>query len=138
MAGNREFGLRVRSLREAKKLDNPAFSLRKFAQDVGVSATFMSKVETGDFGPPSPERIKRMAELLGVDADELLALARKVDPELSSIIRDQPRAMADFLRTASASGLTDEELRAITDEIRKRKADSQQSQEPKDPQEPRD
>jgi HTH-type transcriptional regulator, competence development regulator len=121
MAGNPGFGRRIRELREAKKKDDPRFSLRKFAEAVGISATFLSKIETGEFAPPAPERIKKMAELLGLDADELLALAKKVDPDLSEIIMDQPKAMADFLRTAKELNLSEEELKKLTQRLRKQK-----------------
>jgi transcriptional regulator with XRE-family HTH domain len=121
MAGNPEFGRRIRQLREARKKDNPRYSLRKFAEAVGVSPTFLSKVETGEFAPPAHERIKKMAELLEVDADELLALANKVDPDLKEIIQDRPKAMADFLRTARDLNLSDEELRKLTERLRRRK-----------------
>lgn len=121
MAGNPEFGRRIRQLREARKKDDPRYSLRKFAEAVGVSPTFLSKVETGEFAPPAPERIKKMAELLEVDADELLALANKLDPDLKEIIQDQPKAMADFLRTARDLNLSDEELRKLTERLRRRK-----------------
>lgn len=116
---NLEFGRRVRELREAKKRTDPAFSLRRFAQAVGVSATYLSKVENGESPPPSADKIKRMAALLGADADELLAQAGKVDPELPAIIRGMPRAMADFLRTAREAGLTDEDINRLTDKIKK-------------------
>lgn len=96
MAGNKEFGERLRQLREERKHSNPAFSLRKFAQEAGISATFLSKIERGEFDPPKADKIIRMAELLDVDPDELLALAEKVDPSLNDIIREQPVALADF------------------------------------------
>jgi len=118
---NPEFGRRVRELREAKKKTNPAFSLRQFAQAAGVSATFQSKIENGESPPPGADKIKRMAVLLETDADELLALAGKVDPDLPAIIREMPRAMADFLRTASEAGLTDEDIKRLTDKIREGK-----------------
>jgi len=121
MPGNPRFGRRIRELREAKKLVDPSFSLRKFAEAVGISATLLSKVETGEFAPPGPEKIKKMAQLLGVDADELLALANKVDPNLSAIIKEQPKAMADFLRTARDLNLSDDDLRKLTERLRKRK-----------------
>ena len=121
MSGNPEFGALIRALREAKKRKDPDFSLRKFAAAVGISATFLSKVETGEFAPPAPERIIKMAELLGQNPDELLALADKHAPDLSEIIKDQPRAMADFLRTAKETDLTEEELRKLTQQIRNRK-----------------
>jgi HTH-type transcriptional regulator, competence development regulator len=121
MPGNPEFGRRIRQLREEKKKADPGFSLRKFADAVGISPTFLSKVEVGEFAPPSPENIQKMAELLGVDADELLALAGKVDPALSNIIKEQPKAMADFLRTAKDTNMSDDELRKLTEEMRRRK-----------------
>ncbi len=113
MARNTEFGQRIRDLREAKKADDPSFSLRQFALRVGISATFLSKIELGVFDPPKAEHIIKMAELLGVDADELLALADKTDPELDKIIKSEPRAMADLLRTARDRGLTVDDLERI-------------------------
>lgn len=109
MAGNVLFGKRVRDLREAKKRTDPAFSLRRFAQSVGISATFLSKVETGQFDPPSAKTIQRIAELLGADQYELLQLADKADPQLVDMVREQ-REVADFLRTAREHHVTAEEL----------------------------
>jgi len=118
MARNAEFGKRIRKLREERKKVDPQFSLRRFAETVGISATFLSKVETGEFDPPAPDKIKRMAELLGEDPDELLALAGRVDPELPEIIREQPKAMADFLRTARDASVSDEQIEAFTQMLR--------------------
>ena len=121
MTGNPEFGRKIRQLREAKKRSDPNYSLRKFAQAIGVSATFLSRMETGDFDPPAPERIKKMAELLDVNPDELLALADKTDPDLQKIIKVLPEAMADFLRTARDVKISETELRKITTRLRRRK-----------------
>ena len=121
MAGNPEFGKRIRKLREAKRKTNPDFSLRRFAKAVGISATYVSKVENGEFAPPAPDKIKKMAQLLEVDADVLLALAGKVDPALSKIIREQPKAMADFLRTAHDQNLSAEDIEKLTRQIREEK-----------------
>lgn len=118
MSGSKEFGKRIRELREARKKNDPAFSLRRFAQAVGISATFLSKVETGTTPPPKAENIKKMAELLEADPDELLALAGKVDSDLSEIIRGQPKAMADFLRTVQAKGLTSEDIRRLAKNLK--------------------
>jgi len=121
MTGNPEFGRKIRQLREAKKRSDPNYSLRKFAQAIGVSATFLSRMETGDFDPPAPERIKKMAELLDVNPDELLALADKTDPDLQEIIKVLPEAMADFLRTARDVKISEAELRKITTWLHRRK-----------------
>jgi len=111
VAGNKAFGDRVRQLREAKLRIDPRFTLRQFARMVDVSPTFLSKMERGEFDPPKPEKIKKMAELLEVDADELLALAGRVDPELNEIIREQPSVLPDLLRTVR--GMSDEQLRKL-------------------------
>ncbi len=118
MAGNVKFGKHIRELREARKQNDPSFSLRRFAESVGISATFLSKVETGEFDPPAADKIKRMAELLKENPDELLAMAGRVDPELPEIIRDQPKAMADFLRTARETAVSEEQLNAFTQMLR--------------------
>lgn len=121
MASHRKkFGETIRALREKKKLTDPAFSLRQFAQAIGVSATYLSKVETDEFPPPSEDKVKKIAELLGEDPDELLALAGKVDSELPEIIREQPKAVADFLRTAKEAGLTAEDFEKLTEKLKKR------------------
>jgi len=112
------FGQYVRTLREEKKKNNPQFSLRRFAKEVGISATFLSKVETDKFDPPAPDKIKKMAQLLEVNADELLAKAKKIDTELSAIIREKPEAIADFLRTARDKNLSEKEIKKLTKQIR--------------------
>ncbi len=118
---NEEFGRKIRELREDKKATDPSFSLRRFAQAAGLSATFVSRMENGEARPPGAEKVKRMAHLLGANADELLALAGKVDPDLPEIIRQRPRAMADLLRTARDQGLTEEEIRGVTEEWKSRR-----------------
>jgi len=115
MVGNPSFGQKIRIAREELKRSNPEYSLRRFAAAVGLSPTFISKIEKGEFAPPAADKIIKMAELLKLDADELLALANKVDPKLSVIIREQPKEMATFLRTVS--GMSAEQLKSLTDMV---------------------
>jgi len=119
MAGNKKFGDHLREIRKAKAKTDPNFTLRKFADAVGISPTFLSKVERGEFDPPRPEKIMRMAELLDVDPDELLALAGRVDPELSEIIRNRPSVLPDLLR--STRGMSDKQLRELAEQVQKKK-----------------
>ena len=117
MTGNVKFGMKIRLLREAKKVTNPAFSLRRFAEAVGLSPTFISKMENGQFDPPKPEKIKKMAELLSTDYHELLQLANRMDPDLAEEVKNQPHLVADFLRTVNDDSLTDEEKKTKTQEL---------------------
>jgi len=110
----KKFGATVRALREQRQI-----SLRKFADKVGISPTYLSKVERDEFPPPGEETIKQIAEALGQDPDELLALAGKVSSDLPAIIQQRPREMASFLRTAGE--LTPEELGRLTKYVERMK-----------------
>jgi transcriptional regulator with XRE-family HTH domain len=85
-----QFSERIRELRKAKNL-----SLRTLAEAVGVSFTYISKIENDklDFGDyPSEDLIQKLAAALGADEDELLLLARKVPPEIRERVFERPDA----------------------------------------------
>lgn len=104
------FGQTVRKLREEKKI-----TLRKMALMLEVSATYLSKIERDEPGSkPSEEVIKKISRVLNQDEDELLALAGKISSDLQEIIRQNPRKLASFLRTAK--GKSDEEIREVADQ----------------------
>lgn len=112
------FGATVRRLREERKI-----GLRKFAQMVGMSPTYLSKVERDEFNPPSEEKIKAIAAALGEDPNGLLALAGRVSTDLADIVQRQirrhPREAADFLR--SVNGLSAEDMERLADAARRLK-----------------
>ena len=110
----KRFGQLLRNKRLAK-----GFSLRRFAELVGISPTYLSQVEQGNCDPPTAERVRRMAEILGENADEMTALAGRVPEDLPAIIQQQPTPIAEFLR--EASGLTPEQLRELTAQARRLK-----------------
>jgi transcriptional regulator with XRE-family HTH domain len=108
------FGEALREKRVEK-----GFSLRKFAQLVGVSPTYLSQVEQGNVDPPTADRVKRMAELFGENPDEWIALAGRVPEDLPAIIQEKPTEFPDLLR--EARGLTAEQLRKLREAARKLK-----------------
>jgi transcriptional regulator with XRE-family HTH domain len=72
------FGKHFRGWREERRL-----GLRKFAKAVGVSPTFISKMERGEGPLPGEETIKKMARIFGKDPDELLAMAGKISADVT-------------------------------------------------------
>lgn len=103
----------------AKRLEKD-FSLRKFAELVGISPTYLSQVEQGKIEkPPTAERVKKMAELLGENPDEWIGLAGRLPEDLSEIIQNQPTEMPELLR--EASGLSSEQLQRLRKHLRKLK-----------------
>lgn len=101
------FGDLLRKRRLAKGL-----SLRKFAELVGVSPTYLSLVEKGKVErPPTAERIRKMAELLDESPDQWIGMAGRVPDDVTDIIKSEPEAMPELLR--AARGMTAEELRKL-------------------------
>ncbi len=110
----KKFGALVRREREAKEI-----GLREMAKMVGVSPTYLSKVERDEFPPPAEDKVRKIARIIGQDADELLALAGRAASDLTDIIRKRPREMADFLR--AAKGLTAEDMARLAREAHRGK-----------------
>lgn len=108
------FGHLLRAKRLAKKL-----GLRKFAELVGISPTYLSQVEQCNVVPPTADRVKRMAELLGENADGWIALAGRVPEDISQIISEQPTEVPDLLR--AIRGLTIEQLRKLREDAEQMK-----------------
>lgn len=110
------FGAKVRRLREERGI-----TLRKFAEIIGASPTYVSKMEREQFPPPGEEKIKAIAATLGEDPDEMLALAGRVSSDLPQIIQRFPREMATFLRTAE--GLSPAQIEELTRRLKRRKGE---------------
>jgi len=70
------FGDRVRT----RRVHGPRMSQRAFAAAAGVDPVTLSKVEAGRVAPWDEPTIRRVADLLDDDAEELLALASQWTP----------------------------------------------------------
>lgn len=85
-----KFGRTIREQRRAK-----GFGQRALAERVGVSFTYISKIENErlDFGDyPSEELILKIARALDADEDELLLLAKKIPEAVKRRILERPDA----------------------------------------------
>jgi transcriptional regulator with XRE-family HTH domain len=92
----KHFGPLVRRVRESKDI-----GLREFAKMVGISPTYVSKFERAEMAPPSVETIVKMAEILDLDADELLGRAAKIPPDIGALLKQRPDEFVGLLRVAS-------------------------------------
>lgn len=122
MGSGKSLGSVVREARLKKEI-----SLRKFAESLDLSATFVSMIERDEIRsakedgglPISEETLEKIAGELELNLDELLALAGKLPSDLSQIIQKHPKEMAAFLRTARS--LSKEQLTRITEEVNQQK-----------------
>ena len=110
------FGERIRRMRKEQNL-----GLRKTASKVGISATFLSRVETGkEQVTPGEETIRKLAEVLGDDFDELMQLAGRISSQVKDYMRADP-GMPEFLRRAQESNISSEKLMELLEKAKKEK-----------------
>ena len=76
------FGDYIKSLRKAKNLTQV-----ELGQQIGVSHTYVSKLETGNLTVvPSEKVIKQMSSVLNAPPDLLLLLTRRLPKDLNDLI----------------------------------------------------
>ena len=106
----KSFGSTLRNLRRQQGL-----GLRMAAEELGVSAAYLSRIEQGKEPPPRPEVIGRMATLLG-GGDALFILAEVAEPHITEFLAKTPSAR-NFLRSVISAGWTDEDFLRLTSYI---------------------
>ena len=75
------FGARIRALR-----DERGISLKQMAEDLGISAAYLSAMEHGKRPRPRPNLVRQICGYFNViwdDADELQALAQRWRPKVA-------------------------------------------------------
>jgi transcriptional regulator with XRE-family HTH domain len=77
-------------------------SLRDLAGGANLDYTYLSKIERGKSRAPSTEALVRIADALDADADELLALAGKVAPDVEQMLIERPSLMDVVRKKAEA------------------------------------
>lgn len=92
---NETFGQWLRRTREGEGI-----TLRKFAEMVERTPTYISKIERGELDPPAEEVLRDVARILKQDVDDVISRAGRVPSDLPEIIKRQPHEMALMLRTA--------------------------------------
>ena len=112
MGDKEQFGAFIRRKREEKEL-----GLREMAKKIGISPTYLSKCERDEFPPPSEDRVREIAKILGCDVDDLLARAGRVSSDISDIIKRHPVQLAALLRTTK--GMSADDINRLASEAEK-------------------
>ncbi len=102
-----KFGETLRQLREAQSL-----GLRETATLVGISPTYLSRIERGKEHPPKPEVIKELARVLAADPDVLFRLCPSTDPDIVALLKERPKVL-ELVRLVMAKDLSDEQISQI-------------------------
>jgi transcriptional regulator with XRE-family HTH domain len=92
------FGLSVRTRRTEQRI-----GLNDFAERLGVSPAYWSRVEREQEKPPRDELVERVAAILGVRMDDLFVEAGRLPPDMRN---DLKRVVQTYrrLRQTDAGG----------------------------------
>jgi transcriptional regulator with XRE-family HTH domain len=83
------------------------WSTRRLADAIGVSQPHLSRAELGRApGPPSPDYLKRFADVTGADEDELCATAGVIPVDVAAALRDINNLRAVRLLIEKLEGTT--------------------------------
>jgi transcriptional regulator with XRE-family HTH domain len=72
--------------------------LKQAAPEIGVSYTYLSKLENGHV-EPSDETLRRLAAYYGVDGDALGALAGRLPADVTAYLQEDPERVLALLRS---------------------------------------
>jgi len=113
MVNQEQFGAFIRRKREEKGI-----GLREMTKRMTkISPTYLSKIERDEFPPPTEERVREIAKILGCDVDDLLARAGRVSTDVSDIIKRHPVQLAALLRTTK--GMSADDINRLASEAEK-------------------
>jgi transcriptional regulator with XRE-family HTH domain len=106
------FGQRIQRLRRELHLTQ-----RQVASELGLDFTYLSKLENDRGEAPGEETVRKLAAILEMDEEELLALAGKVPAALRERAQRDVE-FARFLRRLPSA--TDKELKDIYQQLKDR------------------
>jgi len=79
----KSLGQRIKELREAK------YSLRQFAEKVGIKPSQLSEIENGK-QYPTEEKLRAIAKLLVVEYEDLKKYEFRIEKEFRNLVRQDP------------------------------------------------
>ena len=107
------FGQKIKRLRKARRITQ-----LELAQRIGVDFTYVSKIENDrTMRSPAESTIRKIAEVLETNSEDLILLANKIPQNLQETIVQEP-LVVDFLRTVPKFNMDDrEEIRRFIDKV---------------------
>ncbi len=102
-SSNSKLGVTVKAAREAKEL-----SIRGLASTMGITPSYIHKLEAGVFGSISPEKIQALARALDLDPQDLFTVAGYQVP-------DGLPSFEPYLRTRYGDDLPEEAIQHMSE-----------------------
>jgi nitrogen PTS system EIIA component len=103
-----QFGRTLRVLRTTAGL-----SMRKVAEDAGITAGLLGQIERGLAPPPAADKIEKIANIIGVPPSLLESLSHEARASALEVLQDIIEA-AEFLQAGQRVGLTSADYAALS------------------------
>lgn len=102
------FGSALRAARRAAGVTQ-----RELAERARLDFTYISKLENDRIPPPAADTAVLLCSILGIPAEELLALTHKLPSEVQHLLSSSAAAQ-EFLRAAAERGLSDADWKRLS------------------------
>ena len=110
-----------RIIKKARDVKYKDLSLREFSKSIGMTHVAIKNIENGKV-EAKKETLLKLAHKLGLEPDEILAKAAKLDDEIETMISERSETVPQFLRTAKH--LSDDQWKEITRQVKKMDRDN--------------
>ncbi len=108
----KNFGAVLRSRRRELSL-----TLSSVSQRIGVSITYLAKIERGEVPPPADEVIRKMARVLRLGLPDLFWVAGQLSPSARQIVAKNARGFEEMARFTAGTSFTPPMVLGVLREI---------------------
>ena len=88
---------------------NLRLGLRESSKEIGISATYLSRLENNKENPPQADKLVKIARIYGKTEDEIFSLADRVPPDIEETYKKNEvykKKLPELMRTIAQQNLT--------------------------------
>ena len=98
--------------------------LRESAKQIGISATYLSRLENGKENPPQADKLKQIARAYRKSEDEVFSIADRMPPDIEEAYKKNAvykEKLPELMRTISQQNLSSAEWDQLIKDTKKQR-----------------
>ena len=98
--------------------------LRESAKRIGISATYLSRLENNKENPPQADKLVQIAKVYDKEEDEIFSLADRVPPDIEETYKKNKiykEKLPELMRTIAQQNLSSTEWDQLIDDTKNRR-----------------
>ena len=103
---------------------NLRLGLRESSKEIGISATYLSRLENNKENPPQADKLVKIARIYRKTEDEIFSLADRVPPDIEETYKKNEvykKKLPELMRTIAQQDLSSAEWDQFIKETKKRR-----------------